>query len=133
MCATTSLLHPYSDRILLDMHASNSGAMPPTHSSSLCTLRLVLQVLQQAMEEHIQRASTAFKGNTAAHTTLLATLAALSADPQQPMAREVAGMAAMKVLSGGMAPELLVELAQQVEGAEDNIEAAAWLLSAMPE
>jgi hypothetical protein len=82
------------------------------------------------MGEHIQRASTAFVSNTAAHTALVATLAALSADPELPVA-EVAGMAAMKVLSGGLPPELLVELAQQVERAVDKLDAVASLLSVL--
>jgi hypothetical protein len=88
------------------------------------------QVLQQAMTEHIQRACTAFEGNTPAHTALVATLAALSADPELPVA-EIAGMAAMKVLSGGLPPELLADLAQQVEQAEDKLDAVASLLSVL--
>jgi hypothetical protein len=96
-------------------------------------LGLMSQVLQQAVAKHIERASIAFEDDATAHTTLVATLSFLSAAPELPVEREAAGMAALKAMSGGLAPELLAGLAQQVEQAEDKLKAVALLLTAISE
>jgi hypothetical protein len=85
------------------------------------------------MAEHLARARTAFNDNTPSHTSLLKTLSSLTEGPVPPVVREVAGMAAMKVLSRGLPPQGLVELTHEVEKlkAEDKLGAVALLLSAL--
>jgi hypothetical protein len=93
-------------------------------------LLLRLQVLQEAMEGHLQRGSSGFSSTTGGHAALVATIASWCAAEEQLLAPEDAARAAMRVLSGGLAPHDVAELAEQVQHA-DEVDAMAALLSAL--
>jgi hypothetical protein len=95
-------------------------------------VRLRLQFLEQALAEHLQRATTGFRGTCPAHAELLSAICALTAaSPHRDELAEGAARAAMRVLSGGLPPQQAEEITLRVRQAAEEGDAMAGLMSGL--